>query len=129
MLPPWTAQSGGKAHGHPRGLAGEQVGRLGTSLLLFRNIPGKRVSRPLSTYGYPPEGLELQVGEMLRKLLGFQVIKEQGDFPLLAGVRFYPLREFPGPVTAVAFVMKCEREDGERLMNQNCFLKPLSPLS
>lgn len=82
---------------------------------MFGNIPGKCLSCPLSTYGYPPEGLELQVGEMLRKLFGFQMIKEQGDFPLLARVRFYSLREFPGPVTAIAFVMKCEREDGETL--------------
>lgn len=41
------------------------------------------------------------------------MVKEQGDFPLLAGVRFYPLSQFPGPVTGIAFVSKSEKgEDG-----------------
>ena len=41
------------------------------------------------------------------------MVKEQGDLPLLAGVRFYPLGQFPGPVTGIAFVSKSEKgEDG-----------------
>lgn len=38
------------------------------------------------------------------------MVKEQGDFTLLAGVRFYPLSQFPGPVAGIAFVGKHERE-------------------
>lgn len=64
----------------------------------------------MGTYGYPPEGLELKVGEVLRQLFWLQVVKEQGDFTLLAGVRFYPLSQFPGPVAGIAFVGKHERE-------------------
>lgn len=73
-------------------------------------MPRGAFSCPLGTYGDPPEGLELQVGEVLRQLFRFQVVKEQGDFPFLAGVRFYPLSKFPGPVTGIAFVGKRERE-------------------
>lgn len=67
----------------------------------------------MGTYRYPPEGLELQVSEVLRQFFWLQMVKEQGDFPLLAGVRFYPLSQFPGPVTGIAFVSKSEKgEDG-----------------
>lgn len=38
------------------------------------------------------------------------MVKEQGDFPFLAGVRFYPLSKFSGPVTGIAFVVNRERE-------------------
>lgn len=78
----------------------------------LQKCPREAFSCPLGTYGDPPEGLELQVGEVLRQLFRFQVVKEQGDFPFLAGVRFYPLSKFPGPVTGIAFVGKCERENG-----------------
>ena len=79
-------------------------------LLIFRDIPGKLFSGPSGTYRYPPERLELQVGKVLGELFWFQMVKEQGDFPFLAGVRFYPLSQFPGPVTGIAFVGKNERE-------------------
>lgn len=77
---------------------------------MFRNTPGEFFPCHSGTYGYPPKGLELKVGEVLRQLFWFQMVKEQGDFPFLAGVRFYPLSKFPGPVSGIAFVVKRERK-------------------
>lgn len=56
------------------------------------------------------------------------MVKEEGHFPFLAGVWFYPLSKFPGPVTGIALVGKHKKERTGKNNNQNCFLLQVSPL-
>ena len=113
---PWLAQlhTGWRKAHRPRGdFRGRRLAACWIPLHTLRAVAGQLFSSPLGTYRYPPEGLELQVSEVLRQFFWLQMVKEQGDFPLLAGVRFYPLSQFPGPVTGIAFVSKSEKgEDG-----------------
>lgn len=112
VLVSWLVTGDGKAYQHWGG--GPPMNP--SAYFQKYNIPGKSFSGPLGTYRYPPEGLELQVGKVLWELFWLQMVKEQGDFPFLAGVRFYPLSQFPGPVTGIALVGKSE---GEKIGKKN----------
>ena len=49
-----------------------------------------------STHGYPPDGLELEEGEVFSQLHGLQVVKQQRRLALLR--LLLPLGQLPHPV-------------------------------
>lgn len=56
----------------------------------------------VNTHGYPAEGLELQVREVLSQLDRLQMVKKERDFPLLVGVRLNFLAGLPRPIPLVS---------------------------